>query len=66
MSSNSKKSEQFMPCTTRIDKRQYLALMQLQYDLGLPYIQDVVRLLISKGLSVEGYPKENHKIKSLK
>jgi hypothetical protein len=62
---NGKKADQkkSLQVVTTFDKNIYIALAQYQYDMGLPYIQDVVRVLTAQSLKNLGYPKEVHKIK---
>lgn len=48
---------------TQFDRRIYIALAQYQHDMGQPFIQDAVRILVAQALSNLGYPKEVHPIK---
>lgn len=52
-----------VPVPTSFDRRIYIGIAQYKHDLGLPFDQDVIRLLVAVGLEKAGYPKEVHKIK---
>ena len=52
--------------TTQFDYHIGIGLAQYQYDMGLPYIQDAVRILVAQSLTSLGYPKEVHRINGTK
>lgn len=48
-----------VPINTTFAHNVYKALEQYRKDKGLPFLQDVVRLLVASGLSKAGYLNNN-------
>jgi hypothetical protein len=48
--------------TTQFEPQIIQGLRQYQHDMGLPYLQDAIRILTGQALTTLGYPKKVHPV----
>jgi hypothetical protein len=57
--------KKLLQVVTTFDRNIYIGLAQFKHDMGLPYIQDVIRVLTAQALKSAGYPKEVHPVQKI-